>query len=325
MPEPTTTMILPPAKSKTCEEIIASIPRFDSLLHPGIHKQQWWAAAVIAVNKLPTDTTQASIMVALANLAQVGLYLGNALGHAYLVPYRINGSRTCQLQFGYKGYLELAYGNGFLSGVSADFILKGEEVKFRGTERGKRFRHDIDPINRPEPTRNNILAAYCTYEAKSGFHDVVVVPRDELLRIANAAHESSPWHTYFGPMCLKVPIHRASKRWRLTRELAIAAECDEQAERGEPHQCHELRLPASATRKPANDANYCALVETLSGKCGCKNDNDSAYVIGKLSRDYGSLADIKDNEQACAEVLKSLEGRHEEIAAELEERRQSAA
>lgn len=72
-----------------------------------------------------------------------------------------------------------------------------------------------------------------------------------------------------------------------------------------------------------NDANYCALKETLSGKCGCKTPDDNDEVV-RLVSPYGGLDSIKGNESACGEVLKNLEGRHETVMANVEANRTDA-
>ena len=60
-----------------------------------------------------------SIVKAVLEASQLGLMLGNKLGHAYLAPRREKKTNTlkCQLLIGYRGFIALAHRTGNVSSV----------------------------------------------------------------------------------------------------------------------------------------------------------------------------------------------------------------
>lgn len=221
------------------ENIDTEIRHMRQYLHPAVHPVQWMAAVITEVNKLDSEVvTFDSVMESIQKLAQTGLYLGSALGHAYLVPYKAK----CALQIGYKGFIELGLANGSIKGLSVDVILTGETYSYhKDTLPGSvaKFRHDLCIADRGIGTPQNIEAAYCIYETDASFRDVVIVGKRELQDLQKKSQQSSPWRTRYHAMALKTPIRRASKLWRQTKELAIAREADEESEQvweREPHE-----------------------------------------------------------------------------------------
>lgn len=236
--------LLPTAKTKAAQVLVSLKDTLATFVSPGIDPDQYLASAISEVNMLRMQFTDEqlgdprtidSIIKSVFNGAVVGLLLGQALGHAYLVGYtRHRGQKGeyVEVQFmpGYKGMLDLAFANDFLVQCDPEFVLNGEEIDRGHTEQGPYVKHRI-PIPRDKPTRENIIGVYCTYATKAGGKGVVYVEREELKQIDTGRNV---WKTNYPAMSLKTAVRRAAKRWRLTRQMAYAVALDEQAEREEP-------------------------------------------------------------------------------------------
>jgi phage RecT family recombinase len=184
-------------------------------------------------HELANELTIRSAITSVMNLAIIGLEPGKALGHAHLIPYydKKKGAKLIQVVVGYKGFLELAYANDFLVQVDTEVILQGEECELIGTDDGPKLRHKIPIGERDFPTRENLVAAYCTYRTKGGGRGVVLVRRNEILKIAKGYLWNNP--DVFPEMCKKTAVRRAAKLWRLSRRALQAVYLDEQQERQE--------------------------------------------------------------------------------------------
>jgi recombination protein RecT len=224
------------------------VNRLASIIHqlPSHIELAAWAAAVVnEANK--AEGSPNSIAACVYNLAFLGLFPGKALGHAYFIPYK--GEAT--LVVGYKGFSDLAYGSGFLKDMHVDVVCQGEEFDYWKDETGPRLKHRPD-INR-EPTRKNIIGAYCLYHTRDGGTGIRLCNKAD---IAKSDKNRDVWLSNFESMCLKTAVRRASKEWKLTGRMAHAVMIDEQAEReerqslpdgliidGEPIEASSYQLP----------------------------------------------------------------------------------
>ena len=68
-----------------------------------------------------------SIAQAVLEASQLGLMLGNKLGHAYLAPRREKKTNTlkCQLLIGYRGFIALAHRTGKVSSIYPAIVHQG--------------------------------------------------------------------------------------------------------------------------------------------------------------------------------------------------------
>lgn len=297
-------LILPKTTTQLSSLVAGELKRFDALLHPNFQvnpalRQQFWASVIVEVNGLKPNTQPASVMIAIANLCQVGLMFGKSLGHAYLVPFK----GQAQLIFGYRGFLELAYGNSFLSNVTTELVLRDEPCELWVDETGRRIKHSI-PLNRPEPCHGNTVGAYCVFTTKSGARDVVMVQEWELRQLYQNAtrRDGSVWASNYQGMALKTPIRRAAKLWRQTRELSLAVGLDEAADRDESQVApHEFDSPSI---DPA-DGERRSLEALLRGKVGCKSEADMDAVCEwtVVALPFAGVAEAG----ACGEVIDEIE------------------
>lgn len=186
--------------------------------------------------------TQQSCLRAVANLARVNLFPGDTLGHAYLVPYydKRASAKIFQLIIGYKGYLELAFRVSFLVQCDPEVVLDPKVQNIHG--QSETFDHGHDkhgpwvkhfiPTPRPQPSEENVIAAYCTYKTTQGGIGSVVVDSWEL-KYLKGKSPNDLWAHNFHAMALKTPIRRAAKRWRIGGEMSVALRLDDQADQAE--------------------------------------------------------------------------------------------
>lgn len=245
------TAALPQARNAMCasvqnEKSMAVIKGL--LIGSGMNPMQFLGAVIQQGNALGMQlTTQqsenrwtiTSFKKCVFNCAVIGLLPGEALGHAYFVPYTFNRGKQNEYQQitlipGYRGLLELAFAANYLEVCQPEVVLKDEDCKFWHDTDGPQVLHQI-PIRRGPKTKENVVAAYCTYRPKGG-HSTLgrVIECDELQKLASGAGRRSPWNTGgFAEMSMKTSVRRTSKQWRLTRQLAQAIELDEQVDRNE--------------------------------------------------------------------------------------------
>jgi phage RecT family recombinase len=110
-----------------------ALPEIEKALPPGIMEPDRFARIVLTeLRKTPKLLlcTPESFMGALFQTAQLGLEPGGQLGHAFLIPYenRKEGTTECQLQVGYKGYIELAGRRDIL--IRAREVREGDDFAF---------------------------------------------------------------------------------------------------------------------------------------------------------------------------------------------------
>jgi phage RecT family recombinase len=220
----TTELILPPAKNPGTQIILDKQATIETRLPPNVNPQNFMTAVVTEMNSLTRPCTPASIAIAAFNCAVLGLIPGSALGHAYFIPYK----GVCTLIPGYKGFLDLAYGNKFLKSVHCDVVLRGEEFDYWKDETGPKLKHLVS-LER-NLTRDNVMATYCIYHTALGGHGIVLVNKKELNKIDT---EKNVWKSDYVSMAKKTAVRRAAKEWKITPSLGLAIQLDEQAERGD--------------------------------------------------------------------------------------------
>lgn len=309
-----TSRLLPPARNEGAKRLRSRVDQLAQLVPPGtVNPEQFAVAAIIEANRL-NDVDHNSLSIAALNCAVVGLIPG-PLGHAHFIPFkdRKTGRLLCQLVVGYRGFLELGYGSGFLADVTCEVVLKGEEYEHYNDETGVRMRHPV-PLER-ELTWNNVRAAYCIWHGTAGGRGFEVVGRDELEKLHR---KGNVWNTAPIAMCKKTPIRRAASRWKQTQRLAEAAYLDELAERGEAQP--NLRPEPEPEAPPATLADYeqtdvdrppadrkvaakpaRAYREML---VACRSVTEVAKAWDQIDADGDLSQDDKDSLAACREDLR---------------------
>lgn len=177
--------------------------------------------AMTAIRNEPklAQCTQASLMGALMTAAQLGLEIGVG-GQAYLLPF---GDKATFV-VGFKGFIDLAYRSGLVSGIQAGAVREGDHWVFR---RGLNPECEHEEADQ----RGKLIAAYCIVHLKGGGYVFDRVNAGDIARIKQFSRSSgrpdSPWQTNEEAMWIKSAIRKVAKLMPQSPELRAALEADE--------------------------------------------------------------------------------------------------
>jgi recombination protein RecT len=188
--------------------------------------------------------TPMSFLGAVIQCAQLGLEPGNALGHAYILPYdkrKKEGGEwktvatEAQLIIGYRGMIDLARRSGQILSLSAQAVYAGDtfECVF-GLDPTLKHVPDFDNADRAKPEQLRFV--YAVAKLKDGGTQFAVMSRAEIaaIRTRSKAAQDGPWVTDFEAMALKTVIRRLFKYLPVSIELQTAVALDERADAGLP-------------------------------------------------------------------------------------------
>lgn len=199
---------------------------FQTLLPEGLKAEWFFGEVRVAVARTPklADCSGVSVVDALTTCAQLGLSPSGRLGSAYLIPFK----DKCTLVIGYRGYADLAYRSGDVSGFHAQVVHDKDVFEY---EEG------LAPILRHVPTEDekpgSLRAVYAIARMKDGGAAHVVMLRREVLAIKARSRSSSdgPWVTDEAEMWKKTAVRRLIKLLPLSPTRAKDLYAAEQAER----------------------------------------------------------------------------------------------
>ncbi len=211
--------------------------------------------ALTAMNKNQAllRCTQESLIKAVIEASELGLEPSGILGHAYLIPYK----DQCQLQVGYRGFIELAGRSGQVESIFAEVVYDCDTFTY---EQG------LVPVLRhvPNMNRDETATLYCAYavaKLRGGTTVYRVMPKVDIekRRAASKGKDKpdSPWKQWPEEMWRKTVIRALAKVLPLSPELSGAAVRDEQIE--------ESTIEATATMITARAARVTA-EEEISAK-----------------------------------------------------------
>ena len=186
--------------------------------------------ALTALTRTPKllECEEASFFRCMLELSQWGLEPDGRRAH--LIPFenRKRGVVECQLIIDYKGYIELAYRSGSVSGIHADVVCEGDVFDYRmGSVVDHKpwfLRTDGD---KPKEA-GKVIAAYCIVQLKDGVQKHELMSHDEIegIRKRSRAGNSGPWVTDWREMAKKTVFRRASKWIPLSADIRDAFERD---------------------------------------------------------------------------------------------------
>lgn len=182
--------------------------------------------------------TQMSLIGALINSAQLGLWPDSLLGEAYLIPFRNNnkgGIIECQFMVGYKGMIKLIYNSGMIASIDAHEVCANDEFSY---EYGSNSHLKHKPALK---NRGEVICYYAIYKMKGKESDsvfLVMSPEDVDKHKAfskSAGGKYSPWTTAYDEMAKKTCIRSLFKYAPKSAEdnnLSKAIAEDERADLG---------------------------------------------------------------------------------------------
>jgi recombination protein RecT len=214
-------------------QIVKYLPR-----HLDADKMIYIALETVRADSFLRQCEPLSIVQAVLEASQLGLMLGNKLGHAYLVPRRdkkANNILKCQLLIGYRGFIALAHRTGKVSSIFPAIVHQGDQFSLKlGT--GRQLSH-VPLLDLSK--RGDWIGAYAVVEFRDGRTDFEWMTRQEIEKVRQCSESAdeawSPWRRFEDEMIKKSPIRRMAKRLCLSSEdmtLVEAAVRDEYREMG---------------------------------------------------------------------------------------------
>jgi recombination protein RecT len=156
-----------------------------------------------------------SVLGSVMHATQLGLEIGSALGHAYLIPYK----DECRLQIGYKGHINLIRRSGEIKTLYAKEVRQGDLFEYE-------FGTDPHIKHIPAPDAGEITHFYAVCILTNGGIEFEVMTVAEVERhrdrFTKAKGSDDPWSTDFAEMGKKSLILRLGKRLPKSTEAADA-------------------------------------------------------------------------------------------------------
>lgn len=149
------------------------------------------------------NCTPKSIVVACLEAAQLGLEIGKALGHAYLVPR----GGVCVLQKGYKGILELLRRSGEVNQIYARIRYEKDEWSYTAGDDERLVHVPFDGED-----AGPMVAVYAICRMSNGTVYREIMWKSEIDRIRDRfGSKRGPWETDYSEMAKKTVILRLCK------------------------------------------------------------------------------------------------------------------
>lgn len=197
--------------------------------------------ALTEIRKVPklAQADPTSLLGAVIQCAQLGLEPGNALGHAYLLPFDKREKNAqgrwetvgteVQLIIGYRGMVDLARRSGQIVSLEARAVYAADRFEVR-------YGLDAELIHVPEfeGDPGELKFVYAVASLKDGGKQFEVMSRRdvEAIRARSKAKDSGPWVTDYEAMAKKSVLRRLFKLLPVSIELQRAVGLDEQADAG---------------------------------------------------------------------------------------------
>lgn len=183
---------------------------------------------VTQFNRIPDlmKCDKTSVLSGAMTAAQLGLEIDPALGRAYLLPYKDkNKGMIAQLIIGYKGFTDLAYRSGQVSGIQAECVNAKDKFIYQyGLE--PRLEH----VPSEDEDRGELKYVWVVVSLANGGKVWRVLNRSDIMRhksFSKSAHSDySPWNTSEAEMWRKTAIRSIAPLMPLSPELrdAVASE-----------------------------------------------------------------------------------------------------
>jgi recombination protein RecT len=208
--------------------------------------------ARVALSELRTNPgllkcSPPSLMNAIVKAGQLGLEVGGALGHAYLVPYKSEAT----LIVGYRGLIALARRSGEIQSLSAHVVHENDLFEFEfGLD--EKLRH-VPTTGEPGPMTH----VYAIAKLVGGGVQYEVMTKNEVdaIRKRSRAGGAGPWVSDYPEMARKTVVRRLFKYLPVSIELADAMDADQDrpTEIDITAQVDALNESLAASIQPATD------------------------------------------------------------------------
>jgi recombination protein RecT len=258
-------------------QIKAALPR-----HMTAERMARIATTELRKNPKLAQCEPVSFLGSVIQCAQLGLEPGNALGHAYILPYEVRKKQNnqwvtvrtdAQLIIGYRGMIDLARRSGQILSLSATAVYQGDEFEcVMGLDPTLKHVPDFDNADREQADR--LTFVYAVAKLKDGGTQFAVMSRTQInaIRGRSKAADNGPWVTDFEAMALKTVIRRLFKYLPVSVEIQRAVQLDEKADAGLP-QDNGLVIDGDFRKVPEDDGaddgrDVAAMLEGVTDRAG---------------------------------------------------------
>lgn len=211
--------------------ILRSQPAFEMALGSKEMAEHFARVSLTLVNQNPqlANSDGMTLIGALMNAAQLKLYVGSAMGQAYIIPYRNHkrGIIEAQFQIGYQGYIDLFYRHQLASELYAEVVYENDTFDMSlGTDR--KILHKVAEGDRGKPKGYYAVAKLSTGALNMVYMSIADAQnwRQRYSRAMN-----SPWDTSFDEMAKKTVIKKVLKYMPKSIEMMRILEADETVKR----------------------------------------------------------------------------------------------
>lgn len=177
-------------------------------------KEASFAMQSINGSKQLQKATTASKMMAVLNVAQIGLSLNPVKKEAYLVPRFNRGSVQCDLEPSYQGLVKLLTDTGSVTSMAVYAVFDGDEFELElGTS--------MQVIHKPKFKSKDMTHVYGIAELPSGSRQIEVMHVDDINKIRDLSESykafkagkisSCVWVDHYTEMARKTLIRRFYK------------------------------------------------------------------------------------------------------------------
>ena len=132
-------------------------------------------------NKMLASCDPESVKHSIIQVALTGLTLNPVRQSAYLVPR----GKTCTLDIGYQGMIDILVTSGSVKSIYGGVVLKGDHFEYEQSTEIPKLIHR--PNLETEMVESNCLAAYCIVTYPDGEKQPFVMRKGEVLAHKNAS------------------------------------------------------------------------------------------------------------------------------------------
>ncbi len=179
--------------------------------------------AVVAQPEL-LECSQNSILRGILQAAQLGLEIGGALGHAYLIPFKgKDGNKHAQFIPGYRGLVDLVRRTGEINSIATHLVYAKDKFTLE---------YGLDPILKHQPYLDGdpgeVRFGYAIAHFRDNALQFEVMTRHQMdaIRSRSKAANAGPWVTDTEEMYRKTVLRRLIKMLPTSPELRTAVEMD---------------------------------------------------------------------------------------------------
>lgn len=205
------------------------------------------ALTEISKNPKLLECSPNSFLGAIIQASQLGLEVGNMLGHAYLIPFKSSVS----LMIGYKGMLDLARRSGTIVSLSTRIVYANDSFKLKYG-----INETLDHIPTDEDEKGVMTHVYAIAHLKGGGYQFEVMSKKDIDKIKNKHSRGGDiWTNHYEEMAKKTVIRRLFKYLPVSIELQKAVSLDEMQENNLNQVNETILLNPSVSMDDLEDIN----------------------------------------------------------------------